>query len=201
MAFPARLLNPGEDVVVDVRPHWWYLSKPVAASVVVLAGAVAAAIESAPSAVAFAVVAVLAATLAWLLLRYARWSTTRLVVTTNRLVHRSGLLTRRGREIPLDHLSDITCRQSVLQRLVGAGDLLLESAGKDSAETFPWLPHPGGIQNEIYRQIDALHSRRPAGSALSVPEQLEKLDELRRRGVLTQGEFDEQKARLLGQRH
>ena len=57
------------------------------------------------------------------------------------------------------------------------------------------------MQNEIYRQIEAAQTRaqdRMAGRhELSVPEQLEKLDELRQRGVISQAEFDAKKAQLL----
>lgn len=200
MTFPARLLNPGEEVVLDVRPHWWYLAGPVVVSVLVLAGAVTTGLLQAPAAAVWAVVAALVASLVWLVARYLRWASTRLFVTTDRLIHRRGLLARTGREIPLEHLSDISYRQSILQRLLGAGDLRLESAGRDSAEVFTWLPHPGLLQNEIYRQVDAGRAGSSGGRELSLAEQLEKLDELRRRGILTQAEFDAQKIRLLDRR-
>lgn len=193
MPFPARLLNPGEEVAADIRPHWWFLAAPGASAVAVLAGAVAAGVAGASRPVDLAVVAVMAVALAWLVARYLRWRGTHLFVTSDRLVHRQGLLARRGTEIPLEHLSDIGYRQTIWQRLLAAGDLVLESAGRDSREVFPWLPHPGMIQNEIYRQIDASRNGRP----LSVAGELERLDELRRRGVLTQAEFEAQKARLL----
>jgi hypothetical protein len=65
---------------------------------------------------------------------------------------------------------------------------------------FTWLPHPGLLQNEIYRQIDAGRDRAVSAGRLTLAEQLEQLDELRRRGILTQAEFDAQKARLLDRR-
>jgi hypothetical protein len=59
---------------------------------------------------------------------------------------------------------------------------------------FPWLPHPAAIQDEIHRELDA--ARRHRGR--SVADELERLDELRRRGVLSATEFEVQKARVLG---
>jgi hypothetical protein len=57
------------------------------------------------------------------------------------------------------------------------------------------------VQNEIYRQIEASQTRdadRSAGRReLSIPEQIDKLDELRSRGVISQAEFDAKKAQLL----
>jgi membrane protein YdbS with pleckstrin-like domain len=201
MTFPAKLLNEGEEIILDLRPHWWYLSGPVSVVVVVLAGTIAAYAASAPRAVSIALVVVLIVSLGWLLRRYARWATTSFVLTSHRLIHRSGVVAKQGREIPLDHINDISYKQTVFDRIIRAGDLVIESAGERGQEVFPDLPKPGLIQNEIYRQIDAGKARmadRMAGRReLSIPEQIEKLDELRGRGVLTQAEFDAKKAQLL----
>jgi uncharacterized membrane protein YdbT with pleckstrin-like domain len=201
MTFPAKLLNEGEEVVLDLHPHWWFLVGPVAAVVVVLVGTIVAAALKAPTAVVYVAAGLLLLTVVWLLIRYTRWVTTSLVLTNHRLVHRSGFLAKSGREIPLDHINDISYRQRVFERLIGAGDVVIESAGQRSQEVFEDLPHPGRIQNEIYRQIEAAKERladRTAGRReLSIPEQIEKLDELCRRGVLTQAEFDAKKAQLL----
>ncbi|MGI8491400.1 MAG: PH domain-containing protein [Acidimicrobiales bacterium] len=201
MPFPAKLLNDGEQVVLDLHPHWRYLAVPVGAAVVVLAGAIAAAVRGVPRWAAWLVLAVLVLAIGWLLARYLEWLTTNLVVTTARLVRRKGVLAKTGREIPLDHLNDISYRQSLFDRMIGAGDLVLESAGREGQEVFADVPHPARIQNEIYRQIEAGRNRqadRMAGRReLSIPEQIDKLDELRRRGVITPAEFEAKKAQLL----
>lgn len=201
MTFPTKLLNEGEQVVLDLHPHWWFLASPVTAVVVALVATVAVAASSLPSAVAYVLAGVLVLTVGWLLVRYSRWVTTSLVLTNDRLIHRSGLVAKTGREIPLDHINDISYRQHFFERLIGAGDVVIESAGQKGQEVFEDLPKPSRIQNEIYRQIEAGKLRmadRMAGRRdLSIPEQIEKLDELRQRGVLTQAEFDAKKAQLL----
>lgn len=201
MTFPSKLLNEGEEVVLDLHPHWWFLASPVAAVVAALVATVVAAARNAPNWAVIALAVVLVAAAIWLLARYAHWATTSLVLTNHRLVHRTGVIAKSGVEIPLDHINDISYRQTVFERVIGAGDVVVESAGKTSQEVFEDLPKPGRIQNEIYRQIEAGKNRladRMAGRhELSLPEQLEKLDELRRRGVLTQAEFDGKKAQLL----
>lgn len=167
MSFPVKLLNPGEQVCVDVRPHWKYLAGPLAAVVVVLAGAIAALVESVPSWGLLAVAAVLLVCLLWLAVRYVKWATTSFVVTNQRLVMRKGVFGREGREILLDRLTDISYRQTVLDRVTGCGDILLESAGRDSQEAFVDLPHPVLIQNEIYRLVTERQQRGWAGAAAS----------------------------------
>jgi membrane protein YdbS with pleckstrin-like domain len=236
----SRLLNEDEEVLVDVRPHWWYLAGPVAVLVVVLAGAITALVESAPTWADWAAVAGLVLAAAWLLARYVRWASTRLVVTSSRIIHRTGVLARRGREIPLAALTDISYHQSLFERIIRSGDLLLESAGRDGHEVFPHLPRPARIQNQIARQVDRARGQNfyqpvgeqqvsgrqqgpgrqqgfgdqrgsgpvvyapspvpppePAGVPWSIPAQIEQLDDLRRRGIISRAEFQAKKADLL----
>jgi len=155
----------------------------------------------APGLLLVAALALVLVTLVWLLLRFLRWTTTNFVVTTDRLVFRSGVLSKQGREIPLERVNDITFHASLFERVIGAGDLVIESAGERGQQMFTDIPHPMQVQNEVYRQIEAAQQRnadRMAGRReLSVPEQLEKLDELRQRGVISQAEFDTKKSQLL----
>jgi uncharacterized membrane protein YdbT with pleckstrin-like domain len=203
MPFPRKLLNEGEDVVLDLRPHWWFLSGPVAAVAAAVALTVWVLNVTDNDAARIAAAVVLVVSALWLAGRYARWATTNFVVTTDRLIYRSGVIAKHGKEIPLDRLNDITFHQSVFERLIGAGDLMIESGGERGQQTFSDIRRPALVQNEIYRQIELSQNRladRMAGrAALSVPEQIEKLDELRRRGVISQAEFDAKKKKLLDQ--
>ena len=85
--------------------------------------------------------------------------------------------------------------------MLRAGDLLVESGGERGQSQFGHFANPQDIQNEIHRAIEAAAARdadRMAGRReLSPLEQLEKLEELRQRGVISQAEFDLKKAKLL----
>jgi membrane protein YdbS with pleckstrin-like domain len=203
MPFPARLLNDGEEVVVDVRPHWWYLAGPVLVLGLVIVGAITAAVLDASSWVDWVAIVALALAAAWLIGRYIRWASTSLVVTNCRLVSRSGVFVRNGREIPLAALTDISYHQSLLERLIGAGDVLLESAGREGREVFPDLPRPARIQQAIAAEVDRMRRGAPVptGSAgpgnWSISAQIEQLDGLRRRGLITDVEFEAKKTELL----
>ena len=199
MAFPRKLLNDGEQVVLDLIPHWSTLAVPVAVLVAVLAVTIAG--ETFNRDLGLGLAVVLLVVIAWVALRVARRQTTNLVLTTDRLIHRVGVVAKRGKEIPLERINDIAYHQSVFERLIGTGDLSIESAGARSRETFGDIPRPAVVQNEIYRQMEACAIRRTDRAAgprdLTVPEQLEKLDELRQRGIITWAEFDAKKQQLL----
>lgn len=201
MAFPKKYLNDAEEVILDLRPHWFFLAGPTVALIASLALAiwVSQAVDS--DVALFPALAVAVVALLWFLRRYAEWFTTDFVLTTDRLIYRKGILSRQGKEIPLERLNDVSYSQSIFQRILGAGDLLVESGGERGQSQFGHFAHPQDIQNEIHRAIEAAAARdadRIAGRReLSPLEQLEKLEELRQRGVISQAEFEVKKAKLL----
>lgn len=207
MAFSRKLLNEGEDVALDLHPHWEFFLKPGAALVaaVVFGVWVLAGITDPPAALeALAGILVLAA-LVWFAVTYAQWATTNFVVTTDRLIYRHGVLSKKGIEIPLERVNTVFFSQSIIERMLGSGDLVIESAGEMGRQNFSNVRKPSAVQNEIYRQMEANENRkfdrisggpRPPAEA-SIPEQIQQLDALRQQGVLTEAEFQAKKADLL----
>lgn len=198
MPFPRKLLNEGEDVVLDLHPHWWQFVAPGAAF---LASVVAAVVFRDNDALRIVSVVILLVSLVWLGVRYAKWTTTNFVVTTDRLIYREGVLGKRGKEIPLERLNDIAVNQSLFERMIGAGDVTIESGGERGQQVFSDVRKPFLVQNVIYSEIERASARDAARSSgsreLSLPEQIDKLDELRQRGVISQAEFDVKKTQLL----
>jgi uncharacterized membrane protein YdbT with pleckstrin-like domain len=208
VAFPRKLLNDGEEIVLDLRPHWWFMARPtlalVAATIVGLVVAQADFGGLPGDALAYAAIALILGALAWFGLRYARWVTTNFVVTTDRLIYRAGVIAKRGIEIPLERVNTVFFNQTMFERILRAGDLSIESGGETGKQTFSNVRRPSLVQNEIYRQMEANHERmyggRPAAQpapAESVTDQLDRLDALRRRGVITEAEFAAKKEELL----
>jgi uncharacterized membrane protein YdbT with pleckstrin-like domain len=198
MAFPRRLLFEGEDIVLDLRPHWWFFVGPALLLALSLVGLIAAAVAGADGWLLLPLAGVVLASLLWFAGRYLRWATTNFVLTTDRLVYRSGVVAKRGIEIPLERVNTVFSHQTVLERLLRAGDLVVESGGEQGRESFSDIPRPGEVQNEIYRQIEA-NQQRTYGTSNEpdVVDQLGRLDDLRRRGVITDAEFQAKKLKLL----
>jgi uncharacterized membrane protein YdbT with pleckstrin-like domain len=199
--FPRKLLNDAEDIVLDLHPHWWFFAGPAAALAASIALVIVIAAKTDNNIALYVAAGVLVLMLLWFVGRYLKWATTNFVVTTDRLIYRSGVLAKHGREIPLERVNDIGFHQTFFERIIGAGSLVIESAGELGQEPFTTIPHPAAVQNEIYRQIELAQHRsadRMAGKRdLSIPEQLEKLDELRQRGIINDEEFQAKKAQLL----
>lgn len=148
-------------MVVDLRPHWWALAGPAALLALSLAAAVAASIVVPGVAHDPVLIASLVAVLVALgrfIRRYARWGTTTMVLTNERLVVRTGVFAKAGREIPLQRISDIAYRQSLFERMIGAGDLLVDSVGDGGRQVFPMVPRPVRVQQAIHTQMAQAHA-------------------------------------------
>lgn len=207
MPFSRKLLNEGEDIVLDLHPHWEYYIKSGAAlaASLVLGLFVLFGMESPPSALEVLAGVLLLVSLGWVGATYARWATTNFVITTDRLIYRHGVLSKHGVEIPLERVNTVFFSQTILERVVGSGDLVIESAGEMGRQSFSNVRKPSAVQNEIHKQMEANENRkfdrigavggRPAGE--SIPDQIAQLDQLRQQGVLTQAEFDAKKQQLL----
>jgi len=199
--FPPRLLNDNEQVVLDIRRHWLFLVGPSATLAAAVVVAVVVSTWTNRGIVLIPLLLGVLVALGWFLLRVASWAATNLVVTNHRLVIRSGVF-RRGRELALGRVDDITITQTLLTKMVGAGDLVIEPTGERDAEAFMGCPHPRKVRDEIHHQVELVTARtaerQTGGRDQSPLGQLERLDELRRRGVISQAEFDAKKTQLLG---
>jgi uncharacterized membrane protein YdbT with pleckstrin-like domain len=209
--YPKRLLNEGEDLALDLRPHWWYFSKHILTGIPLFLALILILAKTTGDTrkwlmVVWGIIALVWA--GWLALKYLQWNFTHFVVTSDRVVYRTGVLSKRGVEIPMDRINNINFNQSIWERLIGAGDLEIESAGKDGQSRFEDVWHPDGVQQELYRQMEGYARKRaswanPAAPPTAVtpgagiPEQLQQLAELRDRGVISAAEFDAKKAQLL----
>jgi uncharacterized membrane protein YdbT with pleckstrin-like domain len=203
MTFPKRLLSQGEALVMDLRPHWIALVAPIAETVLLVSAmflALAYMPDSWPTWVRWAVVLL---AIGLFLYQPARrivaWFTSHFVVTTDRVIHRSGWFAKKSMETPLENISDVRFNQTAFERVIGAGDLTLESPGTFGQETFGDVRRPEVVQKTIY-EMNEENRRRMAGSVapLSVADELAKLQKLRDDGVLSEDEFQSQKAHLLG---
>ena len=210
MPFPRHLLTDDEDLVLDLRPHWWQVTPPASLLALVTVFGVMALATSWWGPIDYGIGILWLAALLWFGINYMKWTTTNFVVTNVRVISRSGVVSKEGIEIPLDRINTVFFNQSIFERLIGAGDLGIESAGEGGRQEFSNIRKPNLIQNEIYRQVEGLQDRRldrlgraaASGAAmapveLSIPEQIEKLDQLRRQGVITEEEFQAKKQDLL----
>lgn len=212
MAYSREMLNEDEEVIFDRHPHWSYMLGSAGMLILAL--------------IAFIVIAIVSITWAWIGLllilivllgsvgRFLRWQTTVFVLTTSRIVVRQGILSKSGIEIPLDRVMNISYHQTLFERILKTGNLVIESAGEDGRQLLTDVARPEQVQNLIYKTAehdeqnsfrgsntppDGLGNRthNAGGRRLTIPEQIEKLAELHREGTLSDDEFRVAKRNLL----
>jgi uncharacterized membrane protein YdbT with pleckstrin-like domain len=154
-----RSLAVGEESVAVLHPHWKTLVVPVLLTFVVvavlLAGEVLIPVSKAAG-IERLVLAVIAILLLmwWLMYPILVWRTTVYEVTTRRMRLRDGILTRNGRDIPLSRITDVSFRKGVLDRLLGCGTLVVESAGEHGELALTAIPHVEQVSALLFQLVE-----------------------------------------------
>ena len=152
-------LTEDEHLVLRLHPHWKTLIRPVLVAVLVVAAALIAEVlipsnSAAPvERLVVAAVAILAVML-WLIAPVLRWRTTIYELTTRRLRVRSGIVTRHGRDIPLARINDVSFEKGLLDRLLGSGRLVVESAGEHGQILLNDIPRVEFTQATLFRLVE-----------------------------------------------
>jgi uncharacterized membrane protein YdbT with pleckstrin-like domain len=158
-----KLLNTDESVLVSTRTHGKALIAPLVVLIVLasLAGLLSNFTGGAGRAqpLLVAVIWGLAglAALRWVLAPFLAWLTTTYTVTDQRLITRSGVVTRRGHDIPLPRISDVAYERSLLDRVLGCGTLLVSVASEQRVALHD-IPH---VEHVHLRMQDLLHDGVP----------------------------------------
>ncbi len=156
MGISQKYFNHDEVLVLDLHPHWWRFVKP---SLVLLAALAAIAYNNEiPNeflkdlvliiAQAFTALAVLN-----LAAKALKWYRTHFVLTSQRVIFQSGVIARTRVEISLHKINLINFHQSVFERLINAGDIVIESGAEDGVETFNGVPDPQQVQALIHTWV------------------------------------------------
>ena len=192
MGYPRKLLNPGELVHLDLHPHWVVFVKPAFLSI--LLGIASTKVNQIGNAslkigVTRVLIVALVGSISAVCFVGLKWYFTFFVVTSRRVIYREGVLARRGVEIPLERVNNVNFAQSIFERILGGGDLLIESASEDGQQLFSDIRKPEQVQNIIQEAIHASGSDSFVED--SVVEQLERLEALLNRGSITDKRYDE----------
>ena len=170
MPYPDKILGDDEEVVRHLHPHWLTVFWRIVLFLVLVGAAsfVAAAIPAGTQQgrwrlVVLGVAVVLALVLVAVPL--LRWRTTHYVITTHRLLHRTGILTRSGRDIGLSRITDVAYRQSLWERIINSGTVIVETAGEGGRTVFTSIPDSDAVQQLLNQLIEEDADRQAQESA------------------------------------
>lgn len=170
MGFPNNLLSDGERVILHMHPHWKALIGPAVWFVVLaILGTVGAFILPDQwgdwvGIARIAVGALAVVLILWLaVIPWISWASTHYVFTTHRLLLRTGVVTRKGRDIPYARINDVSFEQTVAQRMFRLGTLMVQSASEQGAVVFNDMPKVEMVQSTLYKLVEDDRNRRVQG--------------------------------------
>ncbi|MBG6224084.1 hypothetical protein IWX63_000639 [Arthrobacter sp. CAN_A2] len=161
-----RLL-PGERVLVRTRPNPLPLVRPVIAGFLILAlggfGLGYLARPDLPGGLAESQTVLLPVVFAiavLLLLRVVvrplvRWASNRYVLTSMRLIHRTGTTRRTEHQINLSAISQLQTEQGLIQRMMGSGTLVAD-LGFDRSHAYRHVPQIATFKDYVVQAIGEL---------------------------------------------
>jgi uncharacterized membrane protein YdbT with pleckstrin-like domain len=157
-------LAGGEDPVLVLHPHWKVLVGPILLAIVVVAALLVVEViipaghDAAVERLVVAVVAI-GVLMLWLMVPILRWRTTVYELTTRRMRMRSGIVARQGRDIPLSRVTDVSFSKSLSDRMLGAGRLVVESAGEHGQVVLRDIPDVERVQAILFQLVEDERNR------------------------------------------
>lgn len=156
-------LTPGEQQVLRLHPHGKTMAGPLFLLLLIVAVAIAISVvlPSSTGGTVLLVIGALAVLLAVVFfgVPFLRWRTTVYEITTRRLRLREGILTRSGRDFPLNRISDVSFSQGLLDRLFGCGRLIVESPGEAGQLILTEIPDVRKVQAVLFGLVEDEETR------------------------------------------
>ena len=175
-----RYLAGDETIVLEARRHVAVLARPALTAVGAIALAILVGTTLSPGTGGDLLDTAAGLFALWFLVRFmwraSEWWADRIFVTEKRIFEVSGILTRKVASMPLGNLTDMTYQRSLWGRLVGYGELIVETAGQAQAlSRISYLSQP----DDFYRAVTGLvtSSLLPSASADDADLTLTKRDE------------------------
>ena len=208
-------LKNDEKILVIIRQHWIRLVIPFLLWFLLL---LLMFFISWPDVAVKLIVLLLAAI--YPLYEYINWKYNLWTVTNMRVVDESGYFSRHSKESPLDKINNVEYNQSVWGRLMGYGDVDIQTAAEMGDDNYELIHDPKLLKDTIthaqeeYKRIQITSqatqlaeaiakTNQPGqsqgtGSQTMVADELQKLFDLVQKGAITHEEYILRKNKLLG---
>ena len=195
------LLGENERILLVTRQHWFVLFSNILLEillvVLLVAGVIAASVAYPLATFGYILVLV---PLAGMLRDILIWSNRQYIVTNRRVIQVSGVLSKDVVDSSLEKVNDVKMSQSFFGRLFNYGDIEILTASEIGVNNFRYIGNPVGFKTAMLNAkenmgFDEMGVR--SQPAEDIPAMIAKLDELRKKGILSEAEFQEKKSNLL----
>ena len=222
MGYGERLLARNERIAFGTHQHWIVLLRSLIANLflcvlilaVVVAVSILPAILSLPPGIPLFLkllpLVLLVIPFARMGIRALNWWNERYIITNRRVIQTEGVINKHVIDSSLEKVNDVVLVQSALGRMLGYGDVEILTASEIGVNRFERIAGPVRFKTEMLNQKEDMGARddlgrraertldAPPPTAGDIPELIAELDELRRKGIISEQEFAQKKQELLG---
>ena len=119
-------------------------------------------------------------------------------VTNLRIVDEEGVFSRYSKESPLDKINNVSSHQSFMGSLFGYGDIEIQTGAEAGATIYRFVANPNRLRNAITTAQGELRGNPIIqNDKVGFASELEKLFELKQKGILTEEEYQKRKLKML----
>jgi membrane protein YdbS with pleckstrin-like domain len=175
MVLPRKFLNEDEELLAEMHPHWIFLFGPLFTSIGVWAGLIVLVVlwANPPGWTNYPILIIALVPGLWLLGRFIRWKSYDVALTSTRILVRQGILGRDTIQLRLQRITEVNLRQSLIERLLSTGSLVIDVQGEDDSLTLEYMRKPAVVQRVINSQINEIVG---GGQREAVPDDMRPYD-------------------------
>jgi membrane protein YdbS with pleckstrin-like domain len=158
VALPRKFLNEDEELLAEMHPHWIFLFGPLFSSIGVWAAIIALLIvwHNPPGWTNYPIIIIALIPGLWLLGRFVRWKSYDVALTSTRILVRQGIIGRDTVQLRLQRITEVNIRQTIVERVLGTGSLVIDVQGEDDSLTLEYMRKPAVVQRVINSQINEI---------------------------------------------
>ena len=199
-----ELLGKNERVLLKTRQHWFILFSSIALEILLIilliGGLIAAAVMTASPLVAVGFVLVLVP-LIGMVRDTMIWYNRQYIVTNRRVIQISGVFSKDVVDSSLEKVNDVKMSQSFFGRLFDYGDVEILTASEIGVNLFKRIGEPVKFKTAMLNAKEQMgfndESRVEGHTTKDIPTLIAELDELRKKGIVSEEEFQKKKKELL----
>jgi uncharacterized membrane protein YdbT with pleckstrin-like domain len=202
-----KQLQVGEKVLYRAESSPLPLVPPIALAVVAGGGALflwrMAAERPTLRWVALAAAAVALIALATAGVRHLILRSRHYVVTDRRVLRQVGILTKVSIDSQLEKINNVELRQPLAGRLLGYGDVVIDTASESGSVLFPQISRPLDFQRAILAAVEGNRGRHRNAAVPTVPiapiglDQIRQLKQLLDDGLISREEYEVKRKQVL----
>ena len=196
-------LKKDEKVIIETRPHWFTLTGPF---LLMLIGSITGILIGSYGMIAALVF------IGYFIYKIVQRNNNLWAVTNLRVIDEYGVFSNNTKESPLDKINNVSYNQSFFGKIFGYGNVQIQTAAEIGSTTYSDVENPKELKDTIthmqeeYKQYQIKNQATELASAIiagqknnktDIAAELEKLYELKQKGILTDDEYNTRKAKIL----